>query len=217
MSGSGLTNLRVFRNFIGKAAFKNLVFVTNRWSNPPNPQHERFEGDLISNDKYFGKAVKEGARAGPAFRIKENANHREAQQILLNLFLTYVPVITQNQKETIDDLTPADQTMAGRVVNEQLNKLKAEKDAEMAILQVELDELEQREEEAREEIAQAIEALKRQREDAEREQKSLKDSHDREIQSLLEERRRRLGWGDVLPVLGQLGSAVITGAMSRRR
>ncbi|KAF8597193.1 hypothetical protein BDV93DRAFT_399891, partial [Ceratobasidium sp. AG-I] len=116
MSGSSLTNLRVFRSFIGAEACKNLVFVTNRWSDPPNPQHERFEADLINKDKYFGKAVKEGARAGPAFRIKENASHRDAQKALLDLFLSYDPVITQNQKEIVDEQTPPDQTQAGIVV-----------------------------------------------------------------------------------------------------
>ncbi|KAF8598535.1 hypothetical protein BDV93DRAFT_416724, partial [Ceratobasidium sp. AG-I] len=120
MSGSSLTNLRIFRNLIGEEACKNLVFVTNRWSDPPNQLHEGYEADLISNDQYFGKAVKEGARAGRDFRIKDNANYRDAQHILLDLFLDYDPIITQNQKETIDEHIPPDQTKAGQVVNEEL-------------------------------------------------------------------------------------------------
>lgn len=219
MSGSTLTNLRVFRNFIGKEAFKNLVFVTNRWTDPPNPQHERFEADLISNEKYFGKAVKEGARAGPAFRIKENAKHLEVQETLLDLFLSYDPVITQNQKETIDEHISPDQTQAGRVVNEALNRLRAEKDAEMAILLKELNTLEEREAEAREEIQREIEELKRQKDEAKMEQDSLRQSHAMEINRLVAEMRQGQGGllGHILPVLGQLGSALITGAMSRRR
>lgn len=216
MSGSALTNLRVFRSIIGKEACENLVFVTNRWSDPPSPQHERFEAELIRNDKYFGKAVKDGARAGPAFRIKENAKNSEAQQKLLDIFLGYDPIITQNQKERIDDELAPEKTSAGRVIDEQLNKLKEEKDAEIKLLREECDKLKLGDIEAREEIEEALEESRKQKENAENELKILRESHNRDIERLLAESRSGSDFGIVVPFLGQLGSALISGAMSRR-
>ncbi|CAE7205167.1 unnamed protein product, partial [Rhizoctonia solani] len=103
MTGSSITNLRMFRNLIGPHVFKNLVFVTNRWTDPPDPKHIQFEDELLHKDKYFGQAIKAGARGGIDYRILEGSTCSDVQNKLFDLFLEYSPKLLQIQQDLIDE------------------------------------------------------------------------------------------------------------------
>ncbi|CAE6514980.1 unnamed protein product [Rhizoctonia solani] len=123
MAGSSLTSLRVFKELIGPHVFKNLVFVTNRWSDPPVPAHIRFEHQLLHDDRYFGRAIKAGAKGGADYRILEQPASSQAQKLLLDLFVEFNdPKVLQIQQDLIDRNNAIGDSNAGRVVVEESNR-----------------------------------------------------------------------------------------------
>lgn len=160
MTGSGLTNLRVFRRIIGSHVFQNLVIVTNRWSDPPNPDHEMFEQELRDTPEYFGTMVNAGARMGPPYRILENSTCGQAQQVLLDLFMGYEANITQIQMDLVDKAQHIGETAAGRLVGEDLELLRREKEIEIQGLHTEIAALNKGHEQDRAEMEKEILALR---------------------------------------------------------
>ncbi|CUA69625.1 hypothetical protein RSOLAG22IIIB_04000 [Rhizoctonia solani] len=175
MTGSSITNLRVFRKLIGPHVFKNLVFVTNRWTSPPNPTHVKFEDELVHDDQYFGRAIKAGARGGVDYRIREGSTCSQAQETLLNLFLEYDPELLQIQRDLIDENKAIGDTEAGQVVFEDLNRFKEDIKKEVESLRQELSEL-KGEDECKEEIESEEAGLMRRLADAEKQEGLLRST-----------------------------------------
>ncbi|KAJ1301638.1 hypothetical protein OPQ81_008883 [Rhizoctonia solani] len=175
MTGSSITNLRVFRKLIGPHVFKNLVFVTNRWTNPPDPRHIKFEDELVHDDQYFGRAIKAGARGGVDYRIVEDSTCTQAQETLLDLFLEYDPELLQIQRDLTDENKAIGDTEAGRVVFEDLNRFKEDIRKEVETLRQELSEL-KGEDECKEEIQSEEEGLMRRLADAEKQEGLLRST-----------------------------------------
>lgn len=137
---SSMTNLQVVRNLLGEDLLKNLVFVTNMWSNPPEPQQVKREEALMGSEKYFGGFIKAGARAGPAYRIAKNATCFQAQRAILDLFLESGPQVARIQRELVDGEMTIEDTAAGRVVNEELEHLRNKKEREIRLLRAALED-----------------------------------------------------------------------------
>ncbi|KAG8691063.1 hypothetical protein FRC11_007086 [Ceratobasidium sp. 423] len=174
MTGSSITNLRVFRKLIGPHVFKNLVFVTNRWSDPPDPKHIKFEDELIHDDQYFGRAIRAGARGGADYRILEGSSCSQAQKTLLDLFLEYDPELLQIQRDLIDENKAIGETEAGQVVFEDLNRFKEDIRKEVESLRQELSEL--KDDESKEEIESEEAGLMRRLADAEKQEGLLRST-----------------------------------------
>ncbi|CAE7216659.1 unnamed protein product [Rhizoctonia solani] len=175
MTGSSITNLRVFRKLIGPHVFKNLVFVTNRWTNPPDPKHIKFEDELVHDDQYFGRAIKAGARGGVDYRILEGSTCSQAQHTLLDLFLEYDPELLQIQRDLIDENKAIGETEAGQVVFEDLNRFKEDIRKEVESLRQELSDL-KGEDECKEEIENEEAGLMRRLADAEKQEGLLRST-----------------------------------------
>ncbi|CAE6491378.1 unnamed protein product [Rhizoctonia solani] len=118
MTGSTLQNLRVLEKLLGSQALQNLVFVTNMWSNQPDPDHVRFEEELVGGHQYFAAAIGQGARGGEKYRICKGATRAQAQEALSNLFLNSAPVVMQIQRDMVDEKRALRDTNAGRIVNQ---------------------------------------------------------------------------------------------------
>ncbi|CAE6491392.1 unnamed protein product [Rhizoctonia solani] len=174
MTGSSITNLRVFRRLIGPHVFKNLVFVTNRWTDPPDPKHTKFEDELIHDDQYFGRAIKAGARGGADYRILEGSTCSQAQKTLLDLFLEYDPELLQIQRDLIDENKAIGDTEAGQVVFEDLNRFKEDIRKEVESLRQELSEL--KDDDSKEEIESEEAGLMRRLADAEKQEGLLRST-----------------------------------------
>ncbi|CAE6413158.1 unnamed protein product [Rhizoctonia solani] len=175
MSGSSITNLRVFRKLIGPHVFKNLVFVTNRWTDPPDPRHIKFEDELVHDDKYFGRAIKAGARGGVDYRILEGSTCSQAQNTLLDLFLGYDPELLQIQRDLIDENKAIGETEAGQVIFEDLNRFKEDIRKEVENLRQELSEL-KGDDESKEEIESEEVGLMNRLADAEKQEGLLRST-----------------------------------------
>ncbi|KAH7334358.1 P-loop containing nucleoside triphosphate hydrolase protein [Rhizoctonia solani] len=175
MTGSSITNLRVFRKLIGPHVFKNLVFVTNRWTAPPDPKHIKFEDELVHDDQYFGRAIKAGARGGVDYRILEGSSCSQAQRTLLDLFLEYDPELLQIQRDLIDENKAIGDTEAGQVVFEDLNRFKEDIRKEVENLRQELSEL-KGDDDCKEEIENEETGLMRRLADAEKQEGLLRST-----------------------------------------
>ncbi|KAF8756271.1 hypothetical protein RHS01_04851 [Rhizoctonia solani] len=147
MTGSSITNLRVFRKLIGPHVFKNLVFVTNRWTNPLDPRHIKFEDELVHDDKYFGRAIKQ---------------EQEGALIII-------------QRDLIDENKAIGDTEAGQVVFEDLNKFKEDIRKEVENLRQELSEL-KGDDESKEEIESEEIGLMNRLADAEKQEGLLRST-----------------------------------------
>ncbi|EUC63991.1 AIG1 domain protein, partial [Rhizoctonia solani AG-3 Rhs1AP] len=163
MTGSSITNLRVFRKLIGPHVFKNLVFVTNRWTDPPNPKYIKFEDELVHDDQYFGRAIKAGSTCS------------QAQQRLLDLFLEYDPELLQIQRDLLDENKAIGDTEAGQVVFEDLNRFKEDIRREVENLRQELSDL-KADDEGKEEIESEEAGLMRRLADAEKQEGLLRST-----------------------------------------
>lgn len=85
--------------------------------------------------------MKAGARAGPAYRIVEDTTCAQAQQTMLDLFLDSGPQVAQIQRELVDGEMRFEDTAAGRVVNEELDRLREVKEREIESLKKSLQAL----------------------------------------------------------------------------
>ncbi|KAH7334359.1 hypothetical protein B0J17DRAFT_104428 [Rhizoctonia solani] len=123
MAGSALRNLRVLEKLLDPDAFKNLVFVTNMWDSQPNPQHVKFEQELVTNPKYCKSTIANGAHVGVDYRICEDASESQVQERLSDLFLSSSPVTIQIQRDVVDNKSALWTTTTGRFVYEEVKTI----------------------------------------------------------------------------------------------
>lgn len=116
VGGVAKRNFSVFRRLCGDSTLKNAIIVTNMWT--PNADEnvtaleaER-EQELATNDKFFKKALDNGARMARHYNSVESA-HSIVRQILANK-----PQALQIQRELVDDRKKLAETGAGAVLQD---------------------------------------------------------------------------------------------------
>ncbi|KAG8761800.1 hypothetical protein FRC11_012929 [Ceratobasidium sp. 423] len=134
-SGVAKKNFRVFRKLCGPNAMKNLIICTNMWPNPSDPadpihlQLESREEELRTSPQIFQPAMAEGARMT---RYTRHKGPTHAQEIV-RLCLANIPVATLYQEEVSRGARLGD-TSAGRVLEEDMQRLIKDHKAEIARL-----------------------------------------------------------------------------------
>ncbi|KAG9074945.1 hypothetical protein FRC06_010367 [Ceratobasidium sp. 370] len=179
VSGTSLKNLRMFKGLVGDDTLKNVVFVTNKWSSPPSAEQERRQMELEQTDKYFGAAIKQGARI---FRGGRDVGHEDVVG-LLDMFFHCRPSSFQIQREMADGKDLA-HTTAGMEVHREQEEIKQKYLQEMAELRKVMEEAKHRDQELYNELLLEKQEAQRAAAAAQRQQDELK-SH-------LEEERRAL-------------------------
>ena len=132
MSGPAFKNLKMFRLLCGDSALPNVVLATTRWSNPAHKQEyqeqQERQAELISRPEYWGELIHQGATSA-----LYDGTYASALRIILHLE-ERSPIVLDIQRQMVDDGYPLLQTAAGRCLDDDLMKTKAE-------LQHQLDEV----------------------------------------------------------------------------
>lgn len=62
MTGSSLTNLRMFRKLCGDENLKNVILATTKWAKPPKDVEVSREKELCTDKEFWGLMVKYGSK-----------------------------------------------------------------------------------------------------------------------------------------------------------
>lgn len=194
MSGSALTNLRMFRKLCGETALKNVILVTTFWDKVDLAEGERREAELVSSDKFWGRMIKKESKVRRCYHDKPDSAFS-----ILNEFTTFSECVLKAQEEIVEEGKDPSQTEAASFT---YAAMKAEMEAKLKA-ESELAEKQKRDADKR---------VMRQKEEFERQRRELKEKREREVRereaelqiaearrsydrAQLEESRRRLAEG----------------------
>ncbi|KAL5638270.1 hypothetical protein ACGC1H_005078 [Rhizoctonia solani] len=133
VGGASFRHMNMFKALCGNDAFKNVVYVTNMWSEPPTEDEVLREEELRNTSEFFGEPLANGAQV---------ARHNNTPQSALNIIRKILgrgQVVTRLQRQLVDDKTPLEETDVGQVIGKDLeddlqkqqkemDELKAEKE-----------------------------------------------------------------------------------------
>lgn len=116
MGGIARKNFRLFRKLCGDDALKNVMIVTNMWSEVSQEVGEGRERELASNELFFKPVLDKGARM-----VRHDNTSTSTQHILREL-LGLPPAPLLIQRETVDQHKSLAQTDAGIDLQAELDK-----------------------------------------------------------------------------------------------
>ncbi|KDQ25931.1 hypothetical protein PLEOSDRAFT_1078291 [Pleurotus ostreatus PC15] len=171
MGGTSTRNFNMFRELCGDTALQNVAIVTNMWSEVSLDIGEAREEQLKSRDIFFKPALGKGAQ------IWRHDNTSTSAQAIIHCIASKDPLALCIQRELVDERKDISETAAGAELGRELHEQAMRYQAERRRLQDELNEgfpplscnsvsslkvstaLEQKDEEAREELEQATAQL----------------------------------------------------------
>ncbi|KAF7422693.1 hypothetical protein PC9H_010849 [Pleurotus ostreatus] len=154
MGGTSTRNFNMFRELCGDTALQNVAIVTNMWSEVSLDIGEAREEQLKSRDIFFKPALGKGAQ------IWRHDNTSTSAQAIIHCIASKDPLALCIQRELVDERKDIAETAAGAELGRELHEQAMRYQAERRRLQDELNEaLEQKDEEAREELEQATAQL----------------------------------------------------------
>ncbi|KAJ6513035.1 P-loop containing nucleoside triphosphate hydrolase protein [Mycena sanguinolenta] len=132
MGGISTRNFKVFRQLCGESTLRNVVVVTNMWSQVAPDVGEAREAELASDERFFRPVLEKGAR------MLRNYNNVPSAQAILRYLIGNQPVVLRIQRELVDEKKNIGQTAAGEELTRELNAQIQRHKAEMAKLQQDL-------------------------------------------------------------------------------
>ncbi|OAX39966.1 hypothetical protein K503DRAFT_799234 [Rhizopogon vinicolor AM-OR11-026] len=124
MSGTSKRNFRIFRELCGESSLRNVLIVTNMWSEVKREIEEAREAELRSKDEFFKPVIEKGAQL-----LRHDGTLGSAHTILHYLIKNH-PAALRIQQEIIDEHKPIEKTAAGselrRALDEQADRHKEE-------------------------------------------------------------------------------------------
>ncbi|CAE6456404.1 unnamed protein product [Rhizoctonia solani] len=106
--------MNMFKALCGSDAFKNVVYVTNMWSEPPTEDEVLREEELRNTSEFFGEPLVHGAQVAP---------HNNTPQSAFNIIRKVLGrgrVVTRLQRQLVDDKMPLEETDVGLVIGKDL-------------------------------------------------------------------------------------------------
>ncbi|OJA10529.1 hypothetical protein AZE42_01697 [Rhizopogon vesiculosus] len=124
MSGTSKRNFRTFRELCGESLLKNVLIVTNMWSEVKREIEEAREAELRSKDELFKPVIEKGA-----LLLRHDGTLGSAHTILHYLINNH-PAALRIQQEIVDEHKLVEKTAAGselrRTLDEQADRHKEE-------------------------------------------------------------------------------------------
>ncbi len=153
---SAVKTLNIFKEICGEKAFPNVILATTRWSEVTEAVGAEREKDLRS--KFWTYMLHKGA-----YMTRFHGDKSSGVGIVGQL-LGKSHVVLDLQRELVDEKKVLDQTAAGAIINDNVNKLKAQYQKQLADL-----------EELRRSLIESDQAMKRKiQEDWEQERNRLR-------------------------------------------
>ena len=148
-------NFKMFRELCGDTTLKNVVLVTNMWSEV-SPEVGEFREDELSN-RFFKPAIDKGAQ------MVRHHNTAQSAHDIIRLIMKNRPVVLQIQRELVDEHKDIGDTAAGEAINKELNEQMRRHQAEMKVVQEEMEQaLKEKDEETRRELEEETRKLQEQ-------------------------------------------------------
>ena len=165
ITGMAQRNFRMFREFCGDEASKNVVLVTNMWGEvSPKDGQDR---ENKASSKLFKPVLEKGAQ------MARNLNTADSAHNIIRMTMKNNPMVLQVQRELVDEHKSIVDTAAGEVVKRELNALIRKYQAEMEQVREEMlqatkdrDEVTRRElEDERRRMQERVERMKKESEE----------------------------------------------------
>ncbi|CAE6454096.1 unnamed protein product [Rhizoctonia solani] len=133
VGGTSFRHMNMFKALCGTDAFKNVIYVTNMWSEPPTEDEMLREDELRHSEEFFGLPLAEGAQ------MARHNNTQESAHNVIRKLLGKTPVVAKLQRQLINDKMPLEETDVGLVIGQDLEddlrKQKEEMEELMALKQ----------------------------------------------------------------------------------
>ncbi|KAG9121609.1 hypothetical protein FRC07_002368 [Ceratobasidium sp. 392] len=113
--GAGRRNFRMFRKMCGTDSLKNVVVVTNMWSQPPTETELAREIELRDGEDFFQDILSEGAQM-----VRHSEPTRESAYDIIRCVLGKAPVVPELSRQIVDEGKDLDKTDAGLSLGEEL-------------------------------------------------------------------------------------------------
>jgi hypothetical protein len=114
MGGISTRNFKMFRELCGESTLKNVVVVTNMWSEVSREVGEAREAELASRDIFFKPVLDKGAQ------LVRHENTQESAQAIMHYLISNHPLALRIQRELVDQHMDISQTAAGEELNREL-------------------------------------------------------------------------------------------------
>ena len=129
VGGTTRKNFKMFQEFCGKRALRNVVLVTNMWGEVSTQRGERNEAELMREGVLFKPALDMGAQMA---RHKDTA---PSAKDILRLILNNHPLPLRIQEEMVDEGKDITETSAGRELNREMHEQIEKHKEEMRMLE----------------------------------------------------------------------------------
>ena len=158
-------NFKIFRDLCGETSLKNVVLVTNMWSEVSPEVGEAREKELSSN--FLKPALDKGAQM-----VRHHDTEQSAHDAIRRIMNNH-PVVLQIQHELVDEHKDIANTAAAATINAELEEARRRHEAEVRRVQEEMERaMREKQEETRrrieEEARRREEEIRREREEQER-------------------------------------------------
>jgi hypothetical protein len=115
MGGISTRNFKMFRQLCGESTLKNVVIVTNMWSEVSQDIGIAREAELASEDLFFKPVLDKGAQM-----VRHSNTSASAHAIIARIVENH-PLSLQIQRELVDQKMDIGKTAAGEELNRELN------------------------------------------------------------------------------------------------
>jgi len=110
-------NLRMFREMCGTESLKNVVVVTNMWSQPPNEIELKREAEFQGDGGSFHEILSAGAQM-----VRHSEPTPKSAHDIIQRVLDKAPVVPIIAKQMVDDGMELEDTDAGRSLGEEITE-----------------------------------------------------------------------------------------------
>jgi hypothetical protein len=152
MGGTSKRNFKIFRELCGESSLKNVIIVTNMWSEVKREIGEARESELANKDKFFKPVLEKGAR------MLRHDGTIEAAHTILRYLINSHPATLRIQQEIVNEHKPIEQTAAGSELRRALDEQSDRHKEEIRSLRVEMEAaMRAKDDETRNELQEELE------------------------------------------------------------
>ncbi|KEP51379.1 hypothetical protein V565_062630 [Rhizoctonia solani 123E] len=116
VGGVSFRHMNMFRELCGTDSLKNVVYVTNMWSEPMKEDEIHRENELRESDEFFGVPLAEGAQ------MARHQNTKESAHSIIRALLQRGTTVPQISRELVDRGLKLEETNAGAVLGSKLEE-----------------------------------------------------------------------------------------------
>ncbi|KAG1747163.1 P-loop containing nucleoside triphosphate hydrolase protein [Suillus paluster] len=155
MGGTSKRNFKIFRELCGESSLKNVLIVTNMWSEVKREIGEARESELASKDKFFKPVLEKGAR------LLRHEGSLESAHTILRYLINSQPATLRIQQELVDERKSIEKTAAGSELRRALDEQAENHKEEIRNLRVEMEAaMRAKDDETRGELQEELEKKK---------------------------------------------------------